>query len=133
MIFEEIVSLRVGKKGAFNQKVRLSDCIVGVFREKGQLKELMEDFILQDLIVVEKRLEAIEKDKKRGKPIDEEELKALQEIKNDLESGIIPETKDISGRKMAAIRNFQLLSYKPILPILNMESYESAKRDGTIS
>ncbi len=124
---EEIVSLRLGKRGVLNQRVRLADYFIGVFTDKSEKDELLSDFLLEDLSVVEKRLDGIEKDKKKGRKGWEDEEKALLWIKDKLEGrdcGDPP--KDVE----LYIKNFQLLFFKPMVSIHNIRDYEEGRWEG---
>ncbi len=119
--FREIVTLKGGKKGSINQRVKLSDAIVVVFRNENYLENLKDEFVIHDLMILEKRIETLEKEKKKGKKIDENELAALSKLKEELEKGSVPY---VEGYNAALVRNFQLLSFKPFIPVLNTDSYE---------
>jgi len=77
-----------------------------------------EEMIFADLLVVEKRLERLELDQKRGKKADPEELRLLAECKEMLEK----ETPLRHNPELAAapqLRGFTFLSGKPMLILFN--------------
>jgi len=79
-----------------------------------------EEMIFADLLVVEKRLERLELDGKRGKKTDPEELRLLQECKEMLEK----ETPLRHNPELAAapqLKGFTFLSGKPMLVVFNNE------------
>ncbi len=121
---EEIATLRMGKKGVLNPRVRLAQFLIGVFRDKKDLGTLKEEFIIEDLSLIEKRILSVEKDIKRGRKDLETEKKALGWIKNALEKGIFDPVPDFAE---PFIRNFQLLSFKKIIPILNIDDYQEGR------
>ena len=123
---EEIVTLRMGKKGVLNPRVRLAQFLIGVFRDKKDLDVLKEEFVLEDLSLVEKRLLSVEKDMRKGKKSLEAEEKALRWIKDALEKGSFDVVPDFAE---PFIRNFQLLSFKKIIPILNIDDYQEGRWD----
>ncbi len=80
--------------------------------------KMEEDMILSDLSVVEKRIERLELDMKRGKKEGEEELLLLQSCKELLEHEIPLR----SNRELAThptLRGFTFLSAKPQLVMIN--------------
>jgi GTP-binding protein YchF len=79
-----------------------------------------EEMIFADLLVVEKRLERLELDQKRGKKTDPEELKLLAECKDLLEQ----EKPLRHNPELAAapqLKGFTFLSGKPMLILFNNE------------
>jgi len=82
--------------------------------------KLDQEFILSDLVVVEKRLERIELDRQRGNTIDNEEQALLDECRATLENEIpIRKRSDLaSARKL---RGFTFLSAKPVVVVFNNE------------
>ncbi|MFC1493743.1 DUF933 domain-containing protein [Thermodesulfobacteriota bacterium] len=81
-------------------------------------KQLEDEMVLTDLIVVEKRIERIEADLKRGKKPDEKEHKLVLSCKELLEKGI-PLRKDEVLAKSPVLKGFTFLSAKPQLIIIN--------------
>jgi len=79
-----------------------------------------EEMIFADLLVVEKRLERLELDQKRGKKADQDELRLLLECKEMLEK-----EKPLRHKaELAAapkLRGFTFLSGKPMLILFNNE------------
>ena len=79
-----------------------------------------EEMIFADLLVVEKRLERLELDQKRGKKADPEELRLLAECKEMLEND-----EPLRYRPELAtaplLRGFTFLSGKPMLIVFNNE------------
>ncbi|MDY6823797.1 MAG: DUF933 domain-containing protein [Thermodesulfobacteriota bacterium] len=82
------------------------------------LAALDEEFILSDLIVVEKRLERIEADKKRGKKGDPAELALLEQARQMLEAGA-PLRNDPATAREPLLRGFAFVSAKPVLALIN--------------
>jgi len=77
-----------------------------------------EEMIFADLIVVEKRLERLALDQKRGKKIDPEELRLLNECKEMLEKD--KPLRHNSGLALAPqLKGFTFLSGKPMLVLFN--------------
>jgi len=85
------------------------------------LEDVETELILSDLVVVEKRLERLEKDRKKIKnPELDQEYELLLRCKAALE-----ENKPLRGLEFTAeeekrIRGFQFLSLKPVLYVLNL-------------
>ncbi len=79
---------------------------------------LEQELILADLVVVEKRLERIELDQKRGKKIDSREHTLLSECHKNLENEI-PLRRLAELASARELRGFTLLSAKPMLVLFN--------------
>lgn len=77
-----------------------------------------QELMFSDLLVTEKRLERIEMDKKRGKPVDNEELSLLIECKKLLEQEL-PLRRFPEIAKAPALRGFAFVSAKPMLVLFN--------------
>jgi ribosome-binding ATPase len=107
-------------------QIRDCDALIHLIRNFGLEKPtLYQDFIkmdqeliFADLMVTEKRLERIELDKKRGKPVDNEELKLLLECKGHLENET-PLRRFPEIAKAPALRGFAFVSAKPMLVLFN--------------
>jgi len=79
---------------------------------------LDQDLILSDLVVVEKRLERIELDRKRGKKTDTEEQTLLNACRQNLENEIpLRRVADLAAARK--LRGFALLSARPMLVLFN--------------
>ncbi|MDR2141431.1 MAG: DUF933 domain-containing protein [Deltaproteobacteria bacterium] len=90
-------------------------------REPDPAKEaanLESELILSDYLVVEKRLERLGEEKKRGKKNDPEELALLTEARELLEANQ-PLRGDPKFANHPKIRGFGFLSAKPLLKVLN--------------
>jgi hypothetical protein len=81
---------------------------------------LDQELILADLVVVEKRIERIEADHKRGKKMDAEEQSLLLACRQCLENEI-PLRKNADLASAPKLRGFTLLSAKPVLILFNNE------------
>jgi ribosome-binding ATPase len=85
------------------------------------LEDVEMELILSDLVVVEKRLERLEKDRKRGKtPELEREIALIERCKATLESNVALRTLDLSTEEEKLVRGYQFLSQKPMLFVLNI-------------
>jgi ribosome-binding ATPase YchF (GTP1/OBG family) len=83
-----------------------------------KFKHMDQELILSDLVVVEKRLERIELDHKRGKKMDPEEQALLIECRRNLENEIpLRHIPDLAAARQ--LRGFALLSAKPMLVLFN--------------
>lgn len=90
---------------------------------------LDDEFILSDLIVVEKRLERITADNKRGKKGDPAELALLEQAKQLLESGTpLRNDPDVAGAPL--LRGFAFVSAKPVLVLINNADEDPALPSG---
>lgn len=90
--------------------------------------QLDQELIISDLVVVEKRLERLELDHKRGKKYNPEEFSLLQTCRQYLEDEVplrkFPEITDAP-----TLRGYALLSAKPVLALFNNEDDDDALPD----
>jgi len=119
-----LASLRVADALAHVLRVFQSDVVP---HEKGSVDPLRDladvdtELILSDLVVVEKRLERLEKDRKKLKnPELDREFELLERCKALLEEGTALRTLELSAEDEKRIRGFQFLSQKPLLVVLNL-------------
>jgi GTP-binding protein YchF len=83
--------------------------------------ELETELILSDLVVVEKRLERLDKDRKKIKNPDlDREFDLLTKCKQMLEGNEPLRTLELSPEDEKRIRGFQFLSQKPLLFVMNL-------------
>lgn len=82
--------------------------------------KLEQELILADLVVVEKRMERIELDEKRGKKMDQEEKALLAQCRRALEEEL-PLRKKADLSSALKLRGFAFLSAKPELVLFNNE------------
>ena len=107
--------------------VRQCDALAIVLREfdagteqaARDLNTLEAELILNDLAVVEGRLERIEKELKVGKRQNEAEHALLARLKTALEAERPLRAETLSAEEEKLVRGFQLLSRKPLLVIHN--------------
>lgn len=83
-----------------------------------EIRQLEEELVLADLMVVEKRVERLAKDQKRGKKSNPEEGSLLQRCLEHLNIGE-PLRNDAAITSTPLLRGFALLSAKPILYLYN--------------
>jgi GTP-binding protein YchF len=82
--------------------------------------KLDQEFILSDLVVIEKRLERIELDHQRGNTIDKQEQPLLDDCRKALENETpIRKIPDLASAHK--LRGFTFLSAKPVLVVFNNE------------
>lgn len=80
--------------------------------------KIEEELILSDLVAVEKRLERLDLDQKRGKEIDQEELSLLNECLNNLENEIpLRRFSDLAYAHL--LKGYAYISAKPMLVLFN--------------
>jgi GTP-binding protein YchF len=94
----------------------------------GRDAQAMEDeLILADLGVLERRIERIEKDLKKGRtPELEKERDLVQRCKAALEDGRPLRALELTGEDLKRLRGFQLLSAKPLLLVINLDEADLA-------
>jgi len=79
------------------------------------------ELILSDLVVVEKRMERLDKDRKKIKAPDlDREFETLQRFKGALEANQPLRELELSEDEEKRTRGFQFLSQKPMLYVLNL-------------
>jgi ribosome-binding ATPase YchF (GTP1/OBG family) len=85
---------------------------------QGQINSLEQDFLLNDLLLIERRLEKTAQDKQRGRAQDQEEIALLEEAKQllDQEQPLRGHSRYLNNPKL---RGFGLLSAKPLLVVVN--------------
>jgi GTP-binding protein YchF len=118
-----------GKEQTAWSQVRDCDAIILVIRNitgiAGDSPQLVSDFLkinqelmISDMVVVEKRLERLENDKKRGKKIDTDELslitQCLKHLENEMPLRKIPVLAAAPG-----LRGFAFMSAKPMMVLFN--------------
>jgi ribosome-binding ATPase len=92
------------------------------------LEDVETELILSDLVVVEKRLERLDKDRKKIKnPELDLEFDLLQRCKTALEDNRPLRQLDLDPADEKRIRGFQFLSQKPMLYVLNLGEDEAGR------
>jgi ribosome-binding ATPase len=92
------------------------------------LEDVETELILSDLVVVEKRLERLDKDRKKIKnPELDREFELLERAKAALEENRPLRQLEIDAEDEKRIRGFQFLSQKPVLYVLNLGEEEAGK------
>jgi ribosome-binding ATPase len=119
-----LASLRVVDALAHVLRVFESDTVP---HEKGSvdpvrdLEDVEMELVLSDLVVVEKRMERLDKDRKKIKsPELDHEYALLEQCKKLLEENRPLRNMDLSPDDEKRIRGFQFLSQKPMLFVLNL-------------
>ena len=100
-----------------------------------ELAELEEELLISDLIIVENRLERIEKAARQGKKTNllEIEERLLHRISDQLSSSRPIRDLELDGEHEKLIRGFQFLSQKPVMIILNSDESNFGKNHGTLA
>jgi GTP-binding protein YchF len=126
-----LASLRVVDALAHVLRVFQSDTVP---HEKGEVdpvrdfEDVETELILSDLVVVEKRLERVEKDRKKQKsPELDKEFELLERCKKMLEENKPLRELEIDTEEEKRIRGFQFLSQKPMLCVLNLGEEDAEK------
>jgi GTP-binding protein YchF len=85
-------------------------------------RAMEDELILADLGVVERRIERLDKDLKKGAPAElKREHEVLEQCRAALENGRPLRTLGLTGEDLKRLRGFQLLSAKPLLLVLNLD------------
>ncbi len=119
-----LASLRVVDALAHVLRVFESDTVP---HEKGSvdpvrdLEDVDVELMLSDLVVVEKRMERLDKDRKKVKnPEFDKEFALLERLKAELEANRALRGLEFNEEDEKRIRGFQFLSQKPMLCVLNL-------------
>jgi len=92
------------------------------------LEDVETELILSDLVVVEKRLERLDKDRKKIKnPEFDREFELLQRCKAELEENRPLRLLTLDADDEKRLRGFQFLSQKPVLYVLNLGEEDASK------
>ncbi len=84
-------------------------------------EDVETELILSDLVVVEKRLERVDKDRRKIKSLElDREFALLERLKSALEANRALRELEFSDEEEKLIRGFQFLSQKPMLCVLNV-------------
>jgi hypothetical protein len=106
------------------------------------LEDVEMELILSDLVVIEKRLERLDKDRKKIKNPDlDREFELLQRARTMLEANQPLREMQLDADEEKRIRGFQFLSQKPMLYVLNigendaprMHEVEKQYREGPLA
>ena len=90
-----------------------------------EYKKIKEDMILTDFVVIEKRLEREMKEKKNPP-----ELKVLQRLRDLFENGEFPVADTVSPEEAELIANYNFLSLKKMIVLVNQPEGEQAVPEG---
>jgi GTP-binding protein YchF len=90
--------------------------------------DVQTELILSDLVVIEKRLDRLEKDRKKLKNPDlDREFELLQRCKATLEDDKPLRMMELTPEDEKRVRGFQFLSQKPMLYVLNLGEEDAAR------
>ena len=126
-----LASLRVADALAHVLRVFESDTVP---HEKGSVDPLRDfedvevELMLSDLVVVEKRMERVDKDRKKIRsPELDQEFALLERLKAELEANRPLRGLEYSAEDEKRIRGFQFLSQKPMLCVLNLGEKDAGR------
>jgi GTP-binding protein YchF len=92
------------------------------------LEDVEMELVLSDLVVVEKRLERLDKDRKKVKnPELDREFALLERAKQMLEANKPLRQMELDANEDKRMRGFQFLSQKPMLYVLNIGENDTAR------
>ena len=123
--------------------MRVADALAHVLRlfqsdtvphEKGSVDPIRDmqdvdtELILSDLVVVEKRMDRLDKDRKKAKsPELDREYALMERCKATLEADTPLRTIELTADEEKTIRGFQFLSQKPMLFVLNIGEEDASR------
>src|SRR5277367_241227 len=126
-----LASLRVVDALAHVLRVFESDTVpheAGSVDALRDFEDVEMELILSDLVVVEKRMERLDKDRKKTKAPDlDKEFALLERLKVELEANRPVRGLEFSDEDEKRIRGFQFLSQKPVLCVLNLGESDAAR------
>ena len=98
------------------------------------VRTMEDELILADLGVVERRLERLERDLKKGSNAElKKEQDILQRCRETLEAGGPLRAMELSAEDTKRLRGFQFLSAKPLLLVLNLDEADLPQADQAVS
>jgi GTP-binding protein YchF len=98
------------------------------------VRAMEDEIIIADLSVVEKRLERLERDLKKGhNPDQRKEQEILVRCRSALESGQPLRALGLAPDEARRLRGFQFLSSKPLLLVLNLDEADLAQADTAVA
>lgn len=128
---------------AYLASLRVADAFAHVLRvfqdetiphERGSVdpardfEDVETELILSDLVVVEKRLDRVDRDRKKIRsPELDKEYELLVRCKEALEANTPLRNMEFAGEDEKRIRGFQFLSQKPMLLVLNLGEEDAAR------
>lgn len=137
------ISKEALREASYLGSLRVVDALAHVLRvfesdvvphEKGSVDPLRDaedvdiELILSDLVVVEKRMERLDKDRKKTKSAElDREFELLVTCKAMLEENKPLRSLDLSADDEKRIRGFQFLSQKPMLYVLNIGEEDAGR------
>ena len=126
-----LAGLRVADSLAHVVRLFASDTVP---HEKGSvdparvISDVEVELSLSDLVVVEKRLDRLERERKKIKSLElEHESALLERCKAKLESGEPLRDMELTPEEEKVVRGFQFLSQKPMLYVLNVGEADAAR------
>ena len=91
------------------------------------VRAMEDELILADLAVAERRMERIEKDRRKGAAGDQDgEFDILRRCAEALEAGVPLRSLDFDRAADMLFRGFQFLSAKPLLLVMNVDEADAA-------
>jgi GTP-binding protein YchF len=106
----------------------------GSINPKRDIENLGIELILSDLVIVEKRMERLEKELKKVKnPSNEKELSLLKACKQQLEAEKPLRALSLGEEDKKLIRGFMFLSEKPLLHVLNLADNDAGRISSVVA
>jgi GTP-binding protein YchF len=94
------------------------------------IRVMEEELVLSDLVMVNARIEKLEKDLKKMKnPEGEKEKEVLERLRPSLEEGKGVRDFPLSPAEEKSLRSFAFLSQKPLLNMINLDETDAARLD----
>lgn len=102
----------------------------GAVNPRADIDFALSEFLLSDMLIVEKRIERLEKQlKKVRNAADERELQLLQKCQKALENDQALRTVSFTAEEQKQLKGYQFLSAKPLLIVLNIDESQITLSD----
>ncbi|NIM89929.1 MAG: redox-regulated ATPase YchF [Candidatus Aminicenantes bacterium] len=99
----------------------------GKISPEDDIRSMEEELILADLILVETRLDKLEKELTGKKsPEGEKERELLRSLRSDLDEGKGIREASFSPQEEKSLRSFEFLSQKPLLHVVNVDEQDTS-------
>jgi hypothetical protein len=126
-----VASLRLAEAFAHVVRAFEDDTVPHEFTTVDPLRDIEHvdtELVLSDMVVVEKRLERLEKDRKKIKSADlDHEYEVLLKCKEALDGGHPLRQLELYGEEEKRVRGFGFLSQKPVLYVLNLGEADASR------
>ncbi len=97
---------------------------------RSDIETINLELIFSDLAIIEKRIEAIESERKKEKEA-EARLSVYKKIREGLEKGILANALGLTNEEKALVKDLNLLTLKEVLYVFNVDEEKLSEKDYT--